>query len=56
MRGRKIRLQVKQVMASFRFYDNSNVIATLIKTNFHVFIFIEYSFGSALVVVFPSLY
>ena len=35
---REILLQVKQVMASFRCYDNSEVIATLITTNFHLYL------------------
>ena len=30
-------LQVKKLMASFRCYDNSDVMATLIMTNFHLF-------------------
>ena len=32
----RIIAEVKQVMASFRCYDNSDVIATLIMTNFHL--------------------
>ena len=31
-------LQVKQVMASFLCYDNSDVIVTLIITNFHLYL------------------
>ena len=31
-------LQLKQVIASFRCYDNSDAIATLIITNFHLFL------------------
>ena len=32
----RIIVEVKQVMASFRCYDNSDVIATLIMTIFHL--------------------
>ena len=35
---REILLQVKWVMASFLCYDNSDVIATLIITNFHLYL------------------
>ena len=35
---RDILLQVKQVIASFRCYDNSDVIATLIITNCHLYL------------------
>ena len=35
---RDILLQVKQVIASFRCYDNSDVIATLIITNYHLYL------------------
>ena len=34
----RIIAEVKQVMASFRCYDNSDVIATLIITNFHLYL------------------
>ena len=35
---REILLQVKWVMASFLCYDNSDVIATLIIKNFHLYL------------------
>ena len=35
---REILLQVKKVIASFRCYDNSHVVATLIITNFHLYL------------------
>ena len=35
---REIQLQVKWKMASFRCYDNSDVIVTLIVTNFHLYL------------------
>ena len=35
---REILLQVKQVMVSCRCYDNSDVIETLIITNFHLYL------------------
>ena len=35
---RDILLQVKQVIASFRCYENSDVIATLIITNYHLYL------------------
>ena len=35
---REILLQVKYAMASFRCYDNSNVIVFLIMTNFHLYL------------------
>ena len=36
--NREILLQVKLVMATFRCYDNSDVIATLIITNFYLYL------------------
>ena len=42
----RIIVEVKQVMASFRCYDNSDVIATLIMTNFHL--------NTTVVAIFPN--
>ena len=42
----RIIAEVKQVMASFRCYDNSDVIATLIMTNFHL--------NTTVVAIFPN--
>ena len=35
---REILQQVKQVIASFRCYDNTDIVATLIITNFHLYL------------------
>ena len=35
---RDILWQVKKVIASFRCYDNSDAVATLIMTNFHLYL------------------
>ena len=48
--GREIRLQVKYVIPSFRCYDNSDVIVTLIILNK----FSSLS-NTAVVVIFPNL-
>ena len=42
----RIIAEVKYVMASFRCYDNSDVIATLITTNFHL--------NTTVVAIFPN--
>ena len=52
---REIRLQLKQVMGSFRCYDNSNVIVTLIKTNFYLYriqLWLCFNFGGEFLQVF----
>ena len=48
---REIRLKVKKVIikASFHYYNNSDVIATLIITNFHLYLIL-----TAVVVIFPN--